>query len=87
MKFRICVREKAQALCSGKQCHSCVRPALLTRAICVFRALPLSLWPMRDAAELGSGQRFLGRSREYWHLLNRGAVLLLLTSACIAFGS
>jgi uncharacterized membrane protein YjgN (DUF898 family) len=40
---------------------------------------------MSSVAELANGQRFLGKRRDYWRLLSRGAVLLLLTLGIYRF--
>ena len=40
---------------------------------------------MSRVAELASGSRFLGSRRDYWRLLSRGAVLLLLTLGIYRF--
>lgn len=40
---------------------------------------------MSSAAEVGRGPRFLGRRRDYWRLLVRGAVLLLCTLGIYRF--
>lgn len=40
---------------------------------------------MSSAAEVGRGTRFLGRRRDYWRLLVRGAVLLLCTLGIYRF--
>jgi uncharacterized membrane protein YjgN (DUF898 family) len=40
---------------------------------------------MSSVAEIASGPRFLGRRRDYWGLLSRGAVLLMLTLGIYRF--
>src|SRR4051812_47699428 len=76
----------ALALGSGKPCHAYVNHRLPGfRADCLFPLRPLSLSFMSSVAEIASGPRFLGRRRDYWRLLSRGAVLLLLTLGIYRF--